>query len=80
MRIARMPASRGLAPRADVPDRERSDGGPELVIGRKDAVIAMPVLPRWGHEIGQPVQELKRSEFDDPIGPRPRGLAAGRVP
>jgi hypothetical protein len=76
MPLARMPS---VAPRADVGDRERSDGGPELVIGRKDAVIAMPVLPRWGHEIGQPVQKLKRRELDDAVGPCPRGLAAGRV-
>ena len=67
-----MPAGRGLLPLADVADREQSDGGPELVIGRKDAVRAMPVLPRWRHEIGQPVEELKRREFDDAIGPRPR--------
>ena len=43
---APVPAGRGLLPLADVPDRERSDGGPELVIRRKDAVIRMPVLPR----------------------------------
>ncbi len=36
----------------------------------------MPVLPRRRHEIGEPVQELKRREFDDAVGPRPRGLAA----
>ena len=75
-----MPAGRGLLPLADVPDRERSDGGPELVIGRKDAVIAMPMLPRRRDEIGQPVQELKRREFDDAIGPRPRGRAAAATP
>ena len=74
-----MPAGRGLLPLADVADREQCDRGPELVIGRKDAVIAMPVLPRWGHEIGQPVQKLKRRELDDAVGPCPRGLAAGRV-
>jgi hypothetical protein len=37
MTVAPMPAGRGLLPLADVADRERSDGGPELVIGRKDA-------------------------------------------
>jgi hypothetical protein len=37
-------------------------------------VIAMPVLPRRRHEIGQPVQEVKRQEFDDATGVRPRGL------
>ena len=42
----------------------------------------MPVLPRRRHEIGEPVQELKRREFDDAIGSRPRGLpaAAGSDP
>ena len=32
-----MPTGRGLLPLADVADRQRRDGGPELVIGRKDA-------------------------------------------
>ena len=34
----------------------------------------MPVLPRRRNEIGEPVQELKRRELDDAVGPRPRGL------
>ena len=71
-----MPAGRGRLPLADVADREQSDGGPELVIGRKDAVRAMPVLPRRRHEIRQPIEKLKRREVDDTIGPRPRGRAA----
>ena len=75
-----MPISRGIAPLADIPDRERGDGGPELVIRGEHPVIAMPVLPRRRHEIGQPVQEVKRREFDDPIGPRPRGRAAAATP
>jgi hypothetical protein len=73
MTVAPMPAGHSLLPLADVADRERSDGGPELVIGRKDAVIPMPMLPRRRDEIGEPVQELKRRELDDAIGPRPRG-------
>ena len=40
----------------------------------------MPVLPRWRDEIGEPVQELKRREFDDASGSRPRGLAAAADP
>jgi hypothetical protein len=32
----------------------------------------MPVLPRRRDEIGEPVQKLKRREFDDAVGPRPR--------
>ena len=31
-------------------------------------------------EIGEPVEDLKRSEFDDAIGPRPRSLAAATGP
>ncbi len=40
----------------------------------------MPVLPRWRHEIGEPVQKLKRCELDDAIGPRPHGLSAAAGP
>ena len=71
-----MPAGSGLAPLADVADGQRRDGPPELVVRREDSVIPMPVLPRWRDEIGEPVQELKRREFDDASGSRPRGLAA----
>jgi DNA-binding GntR family transcriptional regulator len=39
-----MPAGRGLAPLANVPDGKRRDGPPQLVIRRKHPVIAMPVL------------------------------------
>ena len=83
-----MPAGRGLLPLADVAacrrcrlptlpladvaDREQCDRGPELVIGRKDAARAMPVVLRWRDEIREPVEELKRREFDDAVGPRPR--------
>jgi hypothetical protein len=67
-----MPAGRGLAPLADVPDRHRRDGPPQLVIQRKHPMIAMPVLPRRRDEIDEPVEELKRRELDDAVGPRPR--------
>jgi hypothetical protein len=40
----------------------------------------MPMLPRRGHEIGEPVEELKRRELDDAIGPRTRGLSAAAGP
>jgi hypothetical protein len=61
----RMPIGHRLAPLADVPDCQRRDGGPELVIGCKDAWLvsrqgAMPVPPRRRHEIREPVKELKR--------------------
>ena len=72
MSADRMPISRGLAPLANVADREGGDGEPELVIRGEHPVIAMPVLPRWRHEIGQPVQEVTRREFD-------RAVAPGRV-
>ena len=78
--VAPMPAGRGVAPLADVPDRERRDGPPELVIRRKHPVVAMPVLPRRRDEIGEPVEELKRREFDDAIGPWPGGLPATAPP
>jgi hypothetical protein len=79
MSVDRMPIGRGIAPLADIPDRERHDGGPELVIGRKDAWLvsgrwAMPVLAQRRHEIGEPVEELKRQEVDHAVRPRPRGL------
>ena len=69
-----MPAGHGLALLADNPDRQRRDGGPELVIRGKHPVVAMPVFSRWRDEIGEPVQKLKRRELDDAIGSRPRGL------
>ncbi len=40
----------------------------------------MPMLPRRGHEIGEPVEELKWRELDDAIGSRPRGLSAAAGP
>jgi len=56
---------------------QRRDGGPELVIRRKDAGLvsgrwAMPVLARRRYEIGQPVEERKRRELDDAIRSRPQ--------
>ena len=65
-------ASRGLP---TFPFVMRRDGGPELVIRGEHPVIAMLVLPRRRHEIGQPVQEVTRREFDDAAGARPRGLS-----
>ena len=71
--VACMSAGRGLATRADVPSGECRDGGPQLVIRGEHPVGAMPTLPRCRHEIGEPVEELKRRELDDVVGPRPRG-------
>jgi hypothetical protein len=75
-----MPARSGLAALADVPDGERRDGFSQLVVRCKHSVIPMPVLPRRRDEIGEPVQKLKRREFDNAVGPRPRGLAAAARP
>ncbi len=36
----------------------------------------MPVLPRRGHEISEPVEELKWGKFDAAAGSRPRGFSA----
>ena len=74
MSAERMPISHGIAPLADIPDREGGDGGPELMIRGEHPVIAMPVLPRRRHEISEPVEEVTRREFDDAAGVRPRGL------
>ena len=80
MRTARMPAGRGVASLADIPDGQGRDGGPELVIRGEHSVIAMPVLPRRRDEIGKTIEKLKRREFDDAIGSRPRGLPAAAGP
>ena len=55
MSADRMPTSRGIAPLADIPDREGGDGGPELVIRGEHPVIPVPMLPRPGHEVSEPV-------------------------
>ena len=72
--VVSMPSGRGLALLADIPDRQRRDGPPQLVVRREYSVIAMPVLPGRRDESGEPVEELTRRKFDDAIGPRPRGL------
>ena len=74
MSAERMPIRRGVTRLADIPDGERRDGGPELVIRGEHPVIPVPMLPRRGHEIGQPVQEVKWGKLDDATGARPRGL------
>ena len=80
MPTGRMPAGHSLLTFSDVPDRQSRDGPPELVTRCKHPVIPVPVLARRRHEIGEPVEKLKRREVDDAIGPRPRGLAAGCGP
>jgi len=78
--VAPMAAGRGIALLADVADRQSRDGRPQRVIGSEDAVIAMPVPPRLWNEIRKPVEELKRRELDDAIGPRLRGLSLSAWP
>jgi hypothetical protein len=63
-----------------LPFCERRNGFSELVIWRKHAVVAMPMVPRRRDEIGEAVQKLKRREFDDAVGPRPGGLSAAAGP
>ena len=72
----RVPVRFGFLPLADVANGERRDGGPERVIRRQDAVIPVPVLARRRHEVGEPVEKLKRREVDDDARPGPRGLSA----
>jgi len=48
--VAPMPAGRGVAALANVPDRQRRDGFPQPVIRREYSVIAMPVLP-WRRDV-----------------------------
>jgi len=74
MSADRMPTSRGITRLADIPDRERRDGGPELMIRGEHPVIAMPVLPRRRHEVSETVEELKWGKLDDAAGARPCGL------
>ncbi len=47
----------------------------ERLTGREHSVIPVPVLARRRHEIGEPVEELKRRELDDAVGSRLRGLS-----
>ena len=82
-----LPAGGGVAALANIPDRQRRDGFPQPVIRREYSWLvsrlqAMPVLPRRRDEIGEPVEELKRREFDQAVRAGPRGLtpAAGPDP
>ena len=74
MSADRTPTSRGITQLTDIRDGEGRDGGPELVIRGEHPVIAMPVLPRPGHEVSESVEELKWGKLDDAAGVRPRGL------
>jgi hypothetical protein len=60
MSAVRVPAGRGIPLLAEVADGERRDGRPQRVVRRKDAVIAVPVLPRLRDQVRKPIEELKR--------------------
>ena len=66
-----LPAGHRPAPLANVPDGQRRDGRPQRVVRREYSVIAMPVLPRRRHEIGEPIEKLKRQQIDDAVVARP---------
>ena len=73
------PAGRVLTALANVPDRQRSSGLPQPVMwGKRPWLVsrrqAVPVVSRWWDEIGEPVKELKRRQFDHAIGSQPHGL------
>ena len=70
---APMPAGRGLAPLADIPDRERRHGFSQLVIRRKHPVITMPVLPRRNDVIGEVGGRLGHVPTVAGTGGTPRG-------
>ena len=59
----------------DVPDRERRHGGSQRVVRCKHPVVPVPVFSRRRHEIGEPVEELKRRQLDDAIRIGPRGFS-----
>ena len=40
----------------------------------------MPLLPRRRHEVGEPVQEIKRRQLDAAVGPWPGKLPAAAGP
>jgi hypothetical protein len=50
-------------------------GGPERVIRGEDAVVAVAVLPRRRHEIGQAIEKLPRRKVDEAVLTRGGGLA-----
>jgi hypothetical protein len=55
---APMPAGRGVAPLANVANRQRRDCPPELVVRREYSVIPVPVLPRRRDKVRQTIEEL----------------------
>jgi hypothetical protein len=65
---------RKLLPHPGHEFRPRDPGGVVRAGLCRHFVIPVPVLPRQGDEIGEPVLELKRRAFAHAVGSRPRGL------
>ena len=65
----------GVGQPAEIPDRQRRYGRSERVIGGKDAVVAVAMPSRRGHEIGEAVEELEGREVDHAVLARGGGLA-----
>jgi hypothetical protein len=49
----------GAGPSGRIGDGQRRDGRPEGVVRHKHPVIAVAMPSRRGHEVGEPVEELK---------------------
>ena len=75
-----VPDGRGIAWLADVPDGERRDDSSQPVVRREHPVVAMAVLPRRWHEIGESVKELVRRESHDSARSRSSGLSPSARP
>ena len=75
-----MPAGRGVAVLAGIPDGQCRDGFPEPMIRREHAMVAMPMFLRRWDQIGELVQKLDRRELNHAARAGPRGLAAAAGP
>jgi len=72
-------AVRTVAWNAVIPDRERRDGGPELVIRGEHAVIPVPVLPRRRDQSRSDASQAKavnRAAHVHPLRQRDKGIKA----
>jgi hypothetical protein len=65
----------GVAPLAEIPDRQRRDGGPERVVQREHPVVAVTMPSRRRHEVGHTIEKLEGLEFDDAVLSRGGGFA-----
>jgi hypothetical protein len=66
--VDRRPAGGRARGRRGVADRERCDGGAELMIRREHPVVAVAMLAwRW-YQVGKTVEQLVGREVDDALG------------